>query len=177
MLMRSFAPLRMTVLWFVLLSAPLAQAHDPFDIWSLATLRPDALQLEVTMAKVTALRLIDPEGKLRALSFENFSEAMRRLERAGPTLHVLTSGRKTLVATKVAVELTEENDVVFKITFPRPPPGKLHVHAAFLKKLGEDYGGILDISDADGADLAWDQLTFERTELDVVIPATKAPKP
>src|SRR5947199_316542 len=43
---------RALLLFAMLILAPLAHAHDPFEIWTLATLQRESLQVEVTMAKV-----------------------------------------------------------------------------------------------------------------------------
>ncbi len=47
----------------------------------------------------------------------------------------------------------DENDVVFKVSYPRPAAGPLHFHAAFLRKLGQAYGGILEAIDASGINI------------------------
>ncbi len=147
-----------------------ARAHDLYEIWTIAILRADHLEVGITMAKATALRLIDPDAKISALTPENLATHRTRLEKEAAALLTLTANRKTLVAQKVEVELTEENDVVFHVTYPRPPPGVLQLKAAFLKKLGDGYGGLLDISDSSGKNLGWEQLMWAQPNFEVVIP-------
>ena len=88
---------------------------------------------------------------------------------------MVTSADAPVPAWKITAELTEENDVVFKLVFPRPAAGRLHFHAAFLKKLGPGYGGIIEISDGAGHDLGWEQLSFENPNFEIVVAAPEAP--
>jgi hypothetical protein len=164
------------LLSFPAIFATPVRAHDPFEIWIIAVLRTDHLELGITMSQSTALRLIDPEMKSRAISFENFDTHRARLEREGPKLCVLTQARKPLPPRKVDVELTDENDIVFKVIYPRPAPGPLHFHAAMLKKLGSAYGALVDASEAGGRHLGWDQLSFENTNFEITIPTAPPPK-
>ena len=127
------------------------------------------------MAQSTALRLIDPEMKARAISVDNFAAHHARLEQEGKRLCVLTQGRKPLVPSRVQVELTDENDIAFKIIYPRPAALPLHLHAAMLKKLGFGYGSIFDASEPEGRHLGWEQLSFENPNVEIQIPAP--PKP
>lgn len=149
---------------------PSVRAHDPFDIWTMVVVRPDHLELAVTMSRATAMRLIDPEMKLRALTANTFAVHRPRLEREAAALHLLTAARHRLEPIKVAAELTDENDVVFHVAYPRPPPGRLDFAAAFLQQLGRGYGGILDVSTADGRHLGWEQLSFENPAFAVTLP-------
>jgi hypothetical protein len=158
----------------LLFVAPVARAHDPYEAWTLAVVRSERLELGITMAQSTALRLIDPEMKARALTFQNFEAHRPRLEKEAAALFVLTSGRDTrLTANRVEVQLTDENDVVFKIAWPRPAPGRLHFRATFLAKLGQGYGGILEVSDTSGNHLGWEQLSWENPSFEVTVPAPK----
>lgn len=152
------------------------RAHDQYECWTSALVRADQLELTVTMAQSTALRFVDPEMKVRGLTVANFEQFRERFEKAAPGLCVLTSNRKPLASRKVSVELTDENDVVFKVFYPRPASGPLHFHAAFLKKLGEGYGGILEASDTSGNHLGWEQLSFDNPNYEVTVLAPgKAP--
>ncbi len=154
-----------------------ARAHDPYESWSSGTLFPDKLQVDVTMAQATALRLVDPERNLRGLTPEVFAQHRALFEREAASLYVVTAGRSRLAPQKIAAELTEENDVVFKLTFPRPAPGRLHFHAAFLVKLGEGYGGIIELSDNANKQIGWDQLSWANPNFEVEAPAAATPAP
>ena len=158
-----------------LFSVP-ARAHDAFEIWTIAVLRPDQLELGVTMALATAVRLINPDDKARPIEGDLMGSLGPRLEREGAALCIFTSNGKPLAPRSVQVELTEENDIAFKIVYPRPAPGRLHLHSACLKKLGQGFGGIFEASDTAGNHLGWEQLSFENPNFEITIPAPSPPK-
>ena len=164
------------VLSAALALASSARAHDPFESWTEAVVHPDRCELLIVMAQATALRLIDPDGRVAALTPENFRALRDRFVREGAALFVLTAGRAPLAPRETTVELTEEYDVAFKVVFARPPPGRLHFHAAFLKKLGNGYGGILDVGDPAGHQLGWEQISWENPNFEVIVPAATPPK-
>ena len=161
---------RFGLLLIALLAAPL-RAHDPAESWTEAIVRPDQMELLVTMAQANALKLIDPRNQIPQLTQENFAQHRTRLLEAGATLFTITSLKSRVASRKVEVELTEENDVVFKITYARPAPGLLIFDAVFLKKLGEGFGGIIDASDTAGHHFGWEQISWENTTLVVMVPA------
>jgi hypothetical protein len=155
--------------------ASTVRAHDPYESWASVVLTRDTLELNVSMARSTALQVVDPEKSIRNLTLENFSEHRARFERAATALFVVTSVRTPMRPKKTTAEHTEENDIVFKIVFVRPAPGRLHFHAAFLRKLGQGYGGIIEVSDENGRDLGWEQIAFENPNLEVTVPPSGAP--
>lgn len=158
------------LLGFIAALLPRGSAHDPFEAFHSATLQPDRLDLVVTMAQVTATRLVDPSGSLTALTPENLAVHRPRLLREGTALFTLTSLGKPLAARVVELEFTEENDLVFKLTYPRPEPGRLVFAAAYLKKLGDGYGGILELTDPAGRNLGWEQLLWMRPTFACEVP-------
>jgi hypothetical protein len=128
----------------------------------------------VTLAQSTALTLVDPDRNIHGLTPESLEKNRALFERDGATLYVITSGRKRLTVKKVDVELTEENDVVFKILYSAAAPGPLHFHAAFMTKLGEGYGGLIDIAEAPNEQLGWEQLSWANPNYEVSVPAPGA---
>lgn len=162
---------RFTVLLAAALVAVPLHAHDLMESFIEAIVRPDQLELLITMGPATALRLIDPTAKPQALTLESFERYRERLLKEGAGLFVVTSSKARLASAGVEVKLTEEKDVAFKVTYPRPPSGLLIFNAAFLEKLGTGFGGIIDASDTLGHHLGWDQITWENTTLVVVLPA------
>jgi len=170
--LKSVFKVKVVALGLVLLSLA-AHAHDLYEIWTIGILRSDQLEVGITMAKGTALRLIDPQAKIASLTPENFATHQATFEQTASILLTLTARGKTLAARKVAVELTDENDVVFHVAYPRPPPGVVHITAAFLRKLGDGYGGLLDVSDAAGNNLGWEQLMWAQPDFEVTIPPAK----
>jgi hypothetical protein len=168
-------PSRLLPLLAALLVPGSMRAHDPSESWTEAIVHPAQLELLVTMAQSNALRLIDPANKIPQLTPENFPQHRARLLALGATLFTLTSLKSRVAARQVAVELTEESDIAFTITYPRPAAGLLILDAAFLKKLGEGFGGVIDASDTEGHHLGWDQISWENTSLVVMVPAPGMP--
>ena len=125
----------------------------------------------MTLARSTALRLIDPALKTPVLTPENFAAHQARLAQAATEFYIVRSRGQPLTPRHATVELTEENDVVFKIIYPPPRTGPLRFHAAFLQKLGDGYGSMIEANAATGTNLGWERLTFESPDFDIVVPA------
>jgi hypothetical protein len=155
-------------------SSPLLHAHDPFESWTAITVRADQLEVGLVMSQGTALRLVDPTAKIRGLTDENFATHQPVFVKQAESLFVVTAGRTTLKPKKIEAELTEEGDVSWKFVFARPPPGPLHLHAAFMKKLGEGFGGMVEANTAAGEQLGWDQITWENPNFEFTVPAASA---
>ena len=147
-----------------------ARAHDPFEAFHSVTLHPDRLELVITMAQATALKLIDPTAKIPALTTDNLAAHRPRLVREAALLLILTSARKQLTVRAATIELTDENDIFFKVTYPRPAPGRLLIHAAYLRRLGDGFGGLLEVNDPAGKNLGWEQLLWSRPNFEITVP-------
>ncbi len=151
-------------------SGPAARAHDPYDAFTSATLHPDRLELIFTIAASTAVRLVDSEVSLPALTPAHWLELRPRFQRTGATLFELTAKGKPLKPREVAVELSDENDLIFHIVYPRPEAGTLVFYAAYLKKLGDGYGSILEFNDPSGRNLGWEQLLWAHPDFSATLP-------
>jgi hypothetical protein len=158
-----------SVLCAVLAALP-ARAHDPFEAFHSATLHTDRLDLIVTMAQSTALKLIDPTALLPSLNAANLPSHRPRLLREAVALFILTSARKPLVSRTASIEITDENDIIFRVTYPRPAPGPLYISAAYLRRLGDGYGGLFELNDPAGKNLGWEQLLWSRPNFEVTVP-------
>lgn len=164
-------PLGLLLLWSLLSAfSSSARAHDPYEAFATVTLHADRLELEITMAVSTALKLIDPEGKLPPLRPENLAQHRPRLTREAELLFILTSERKPLKALHTDIELTPENDLIFTVKYPPPAAGRLLFSAAFLRRLGEGYGGIIEVNDRHGQNLGWEQLRWAQPNFDLTLP-------
>lgn len=122
------------------------------------------------MAASTALKLIDPEGKLSPLRPETIADQRPRLAHEAELLFILTNERKPLKVLRATVELTPENDLVFTVTYPPPAAGRLLLSAAFLRRLGDGYGGIIEVNDRQGRNLGWEQLRWAQPNFDLTLP-------
>ena len=160
---------RVFTFFFLLACAGTVRAHDPYEAFHSATLSREHLEIVITMAQSTALRLIDPAARIPGFTPENFSTHRPALHREAAALFRVTSAGRPLTAQSATVELTDENDVVFRVTFPRPGPGPLTFSAAYLAKLGDGYGGLLEVTDAAKKNLGWEQLLWSRPDFEVTL--------
>ena len=151
-------------------------AHDPGESWTNATLQPDGLRVEITMAPLCAMLMLDPKGKLPGLTEENFESYHARLKALAAEFYVVTSVRTPLKLREAEVRFTEEYDLTFTLVYPLPAAGRLHFHATFLTKLGEGFGCTLYVTDPAGKDLGWDQISAESPNFEVILAAPPPPK-
>lgn len=150
--------------------APPARAHDPYEAFHSAVIYSDRLELVVTMAASTALKLIDPAAIPPDLTTESFAALRPHLLRAATALFALRSAQKLLPPRTATVELTDENDIVFRVIYPRPSPGRLRLTAAYLEKLGDGYGGLLEFTDHRRQNLGWEQLLYAHPNFELTLP-------
>ena len=129
------------------------------------------------MAQATALKLIDPTAQIASLTLENLAAHRPRLIREAAMLFILTSVRQPLVSRTATVELTDEIDLIFRVTYPRPAPGPLYLSAAYLRRLGDGYGGILEVNDSLDKNLGWEQLLWAHPNFEISIPPLGARTP
>jgi len=174
--MRLFPALPRLVLLAVL-SRSAVRAHDPGESWTMVTLLTDRLELELTMAQVTALQLSGAPFDTPYLAPDNFDAYRARLKTCAEKLYIVTSVRTPLKPQRIDVTLTEEGDITFKLAYPHPAAGRLHFFATFLTKLGEGFGGNIDVSFQSGKDLGWDQIAYDRPNFEVTVPAAVPPPP
>ena len=149
--------------------AQAGRAHEPFETFTMVSVRPDDLELNLTISPWTMHKLCDPEGKIAGLTPDNFAQHRARIAAAARTLFTVTSLKKALAVRSVVVALTEENDVSVRLVYPRPAEGKLTVQSAYLTKLGEPYGGIIDSADSDGRQLGWEQIAWDKPDLEITV--------
>lgn len=153
---------------------PDARAHDPAESWTEVMVGTEHMELLVTMAQASALKLIDPAAKIPALTKETFAANRARLLAEGARLFAITSLTNRLAVERIDVLLTDESDVAYRILYPRPAPGLLMFEAVFIKTLGRGAGGVIAARDVEKHDLGWDQLTPDHATLVVMLPKAKA---
>jgi hydrogenase/urease accessory protein HupE len=130
----------------VALFARTSRAHDPFEVTAVARVNGEALVVETTMARSTALRLTTGTRDARAtFAPERFEEYRVALERLAPSLYAITSNERTLGVQSTAARLSDENDVVVQTTFERPSGERLSVRATHLTLLPDGYTSGLTI--------------------------------
>lgn len=162
------------VFWGAVL-VPLACAHDPLQAWATATVRPEGIDIELVLSAYPAQTLIDKDLKRPAMSPENFDTYQPDLQQAALGLFEITDGGRPLKVQGATVELTEEADIEFRISYPAPTTGPLHFRITYLDRILEGFITTLFVEDKAGQSLAWDELSTEKDWLDA--PLTPAPGP
>jgi hypothetical protein len=145
------------------------RAHDPSECWTEVIVHADKMEVIVTMAQVATLKLIDPANKIPTINEDNLAGLRPLLLKEGAALFGITSVKTRLAPRSVDVELTEENDISFRIVYARPPPGLLTINSEFIRKLGVTFGGLIDARDTEGHQLGWDQVSAENPTLVVML--------
>ena len=173
----------LAILW--LLGTALGWAHDPYlsntNVW----LRPGEIELDVSLARFTAAKLIldHPASAQPPVAFdeENFNRYVPALKQVEENFFEITVAGKVLAPREVDVQLNEEGDGVdFTIIYARPPPGPLRIAVSYIKLLpDEGYGTALAVFDeAQHVIASDDNLNMEHRTLDLNIPPTaETPSP
>lgn len=110
-----------------------ASAHDPFELTTVATIRPDRLDLVVAMTRSAAAALASP-GELE----------VQRIEAGAPLFEVTSNGRE-LRPRETRASTTEEDEVEVVVTYPAPAPGPVRLTAIHLKRLPAGYGNAVSL--------------------------------
>jgi hydrogenase/urease accessory protein HupE len=150
-----------------------AFAHEPFEITTAARIRATELEMQVTMTRATA-HMIALDGQREGENFapERFPELQPQLLAAASRLYRISEHAQELALTHAEVLLTVENDIEYRLTFPRPPPGPLALHFLPLGKLPEGYGNALNLTqDNPPAVLSFTLLTAAEPGVAVTIAA------
>ena len=150
-----------------------AFAHEPFEITTAARIRPTGLEMQVTMTRATA-HMIALDGQREGENFapERFPELQPQLLAAASRLYRISEHAQELALTHAEVLLTVENDIEYRLTFPRPPPGPLTLDFIPLGKLPEGYGNALNLTqDIPPAVLSFTLLTAAEPGVAVTIAA------
>lgn len=167
-------------LWFRLtglgvlcwLGAAPVHAHDPFEITTIARLRPGTVELEITMARSTALAVAS--GKPEAPTFDprEFEKFRPQFEAGAPRIFSLSMDGVALRMRSVRVVLGRENDVEFHAVYPRPVGRSLLLEAPHIQGLPQGYGATLIVQGESGTPLATKLLMGADLRLEVPMPAS-----
>jgi hypothetical protein len=122
-----------------------ARAHDPFEITTAARVAADGLVLEVTMARSTALAVAAGGRESPTFDPAEFDRHRTQLLAAAPALFAINSAGRALVPRDAQVQLGIEQDVAFRLVYPRPANGVVKIVASHLPQLGGGYGNVLTL--------------------------------
>ena len=156
---------------FTLLTLADAHAHDPLEITTIARLRPETIEFEITMARSTALAVATGNTEAPTFRPENFEKHRLDFETCAPGIYTLTADGVPLAMRSVRLALGREQDVDFFIVYPRPAGGTLRLTARHISRLAYGYGAMLTVQAESGAVLGTKLLMSDDTVLEVQLPA------
>jgi hypothetical protein len=122
---------------FCLLGARTACGHDPLASFADVWLGPQTMEVTITMARPAAFLLIkDQNPGVPYVDVDTFPKARELLLAQAANLCQWTADGAKMTPGSLEVELTDENDVRFRMVFPRPAAGgPLRFEAAYLHKM------------------------------------------
>jgi hydrogenase/urease accessory protein HupE len=164
-------PLATAIVAFLLLVAAPLRAHNIFSSWTDAIVRSDRIELELTLSRTSALRLIVDGDKLPPITPENFGDYESKLKAVAHELFVLSVGDQTLPLTSSAVKISGEDDVAFTLIFPRPSGGKLRFLGNYVQFLIDGHVGTLVVKHPDDSTIAWGPVSLDQPVVDVTLTA------
>jgi hypothetical protein len=160
-----------------------------------ARLRPDDLEIDLTVADGFAYKLLDhdpyeppvnttgsetanPEADsssgLPIVHDPHFTRDKQLLSKRGETLFIITSNGATLAPLAVAVDLTETQDVVFHITYPRPVAGPLRLEMTYFNLVPTGQKDMVTVLDTADKTIASTSVGSDTPYLDVDVPNPNA---
>ena len=144
---RLSARCRLTAL--LVLGAGAVRGHDPLQSYTDARLRGDYIVVNVTMANSAATELLKKDNAAgnSSITPENFEQTGALLKAHAGDLLNITAGGNTIAMRAGDVTLNSENDIEFKLVFPRPPSGTIKFEAPFIKELQEGHMTSYTIAD------------------------------
>ncbi len=163
------------MLWlgfWALVLAGTVRAHDPLQSWSSISLKPGGIEINMTMASYAAQSLLENGASRPPLTPDNFEDYLPEFEKAALKLFEVTAAGKVLAPTAATVELTEEADIQFLVSYPPPGTGPWRFRVTYLDRMPEGFVSSLFVEDNAHKSLAWDDLSVDRTYLDVSSPSS-----
>ncbi len=160
-----------------------------------ARLRPDDLEIDLTVADGFAYKLLDhdpyqppvnttgsetanPEADsssgLPIVHDPHFTRDKQLLSKRGETLFNITSNGAPLAPLAVAVDLTEAQDVVFHITYPHPAPGPLRLEMTYFNLVPAGQKDMVAVMDSADKTIASTSVGADTPYLDVNVPNPNA---
>jgi hypothetical protein len=150
-----------------------ASAHDPFELTTTGRVRAGSLEILVTMTRSAALSLVagDDSGG-GSFTPERFRELEPGLKAGAPNLYRISSRGRALRPRAVAVALSPENEVEFRLSYERPDAGSLRLDALHLtaRPLDGYVNAITLTNDVPNALLGVKVLTASDPVLDALVP-------
>lgn len=134
------------------------------------------MELTITMARSAAFLLIkDQHPDAAYVDADTFAKVRAPLLVAGANLCRLTAASKALTPNSIDVEMTDENDVQFRLVYPRPTErASVRFEFPYLKKMVEGHLLTRAVWNEDKTGLNTRELRADENQaVDVVLPAPK----
>jgi hypothetical protein len=173
---------------------PLAYSSDPYGSLVIAELRPDTVELRISMVRPVGLAMAGPLpitsfGFLTKLTLTTNSTVSSNvsagqipandsdftavrpilLQRARGLYQVFVDGA-SLSPREAEVHVGSDGDIQFHLSYPRPATGALHIQADYLSQMPANHIDSLQVVDPSGKSLASGDLTAQNPSFAVMIP-------
>lgn len=148
-----------------------ARAHDIFSSWTDAHVRDERIELFFTLSRSSALRLVPDSNALPPITPDNFGGYAKSLREAASYLFELSAAGQPLALSASDVKIAGEDDVEFRLTFPRPAAGPLRIQGNYLQYLVDGHTGTLVVFLGQDTKLGWAPISYDQPFFDVPIPA------
>jgi hydrogenase/urease accessory protein HupE len=150
-----------------------ALGHDVQASWTTARLLPDSCELTVRIHAEAVSMLIQEAAPGATFEPENLERVMPALKSFGKTLYEVSADGRTLEATVTDVSVVEDN-LVFRLVYPRTAGGTLRFKAAHLSRLSPDFIAHLIVTDEAGKVLASQVLRQNQPAVEIEPPSGAA---
>jgi len=160
---------------------------------AIARLRPTDFEIDLTVADNAAYKLLDSDpyhppatppavaadssSGLPMIRDPHFEADKPLLAKRGESLFIINNNGQTLNPLAVAVDLTESQDVVFHLTYPRVAPGALRVFITYFNQVPAGQKDIVTVRDGADKTIAATTVGANTPFLDVDVPGATPAAP
>jgi hypothetical protein len=152
-------------------------------------LRPQTMEIELTMADSPSYRLLDNDPYLAEQSpptipgsandaadaRAHFARDQSLLTQRAATLLAISSQSEPLKLMSVTTSFTAASEVVFHFTYPRPPAGLLRLELKYAAQIPAGQCDLVSIYDQDNLELATATLDAKNPSWEINLPPPAAP--
>lgn len=156
----------------LVLFAPTARAHDPYEITSVVYVRSNMIELFVEMEFPTAMNLAGTPPVRDVAALSQFEKAQAQLRTLAGSFFEFTAGNNAVLALSTNIELGVENHIRFQLEYAATPHRPLQFTAHGLRRSTDSpYGTSLTVLDM------VNQKVLGQTTLFADSPRTEFPPP
>jgi hydrogenase/urease accessory protein HupE len=164
---------RLWVSLLLILFVKVAYGHDLQASWTVVRFRPDAVELKVKMAADTVRSLIQDAAPQATFEPENFERVRPLLKEFAKNLYEVTADGQRLIPLQADVAVIEDN-IEFRLVYPRPARGPLRLKATYLDRVIPGYFAHVNVVDEAEQPLSSQILRAEAPSMEVSLPSEAA---